>query len=55
MTTKKQNRQIWKRKVRRVLKIVPDFFKQASGSRLNKNGYGRALSRSDVRQHPEAD
>ncbi len=54
MRTKKQIRQIDKRKVRRVLNLVPDFFKAVSGRRLNRNGWDRGVSRSEVRSCRDA-
>jgi hypothetical protein len=54
MATKKRNRQIAKRKVRRVLNLAIDFFKGVSGRRTNQHGYGRALSRSDLRQQKDS-
>lgn len=49
MTTKKQNKRDVVRRVRRALNASLDFFKQASGNKLNKFGYGCGVDRSAVR------
>ena len=49
MATMKQNRRTVVRQVRRALNASLDFFKQASGNKLNKFGYGRGVDRSATR------
>jgi hypothetical protein len=49
MATKKQNRQIDKRKQRRVLNRVMDFFTRVSGHRLNLHRCNSNINRVSVR------
>lgn len=49
MATKKQNRAHIKRRVRRVLNRVKDFFTHATGNKLHGRYYGAGVGRSDVR------
>ena len=49
MATKKQNKRDVVRRVRRALNASLDFFKQASGNKLNKFGYGCGVDRSATR------
>ena len=49
MATKKQSKRSVVRQVRRALNRSIDFFTKVGGRKLNTHGYGRGVSRHNIR------